>query len=148
MMKKLFVLLTMLPLAALADIARPAWDEIAIPAWDEKVIVPLFDTSNWRFWSVSAAVFIIVVSLTIWIGKRRSISNIIVYVVLEVEIGAAFAVGMYFFGRSIGFEERIIHHPEERPNHHYGSEKIQVKCCECGKEYTTTVTHYGGGTEM
>ena len=125
-----------LPLVTLADVVTPAWDE--------KVVVPvtLFDAPDWRFWSVGAVGFIIVVGLTIWIGKRKSISNITGYVVLEVMIGVSFAVVMYTCFPIIVVEERVIHHPEEYPDH--GPKEIREICCECGKAYTITVyyRHY------
>lgn len=122
MMKKLAWLAVMaLPLVTVGDIQQ------SLP-WDENVMEPviLFDARDWRYWSVFAAVFIIVISLTIWIGKRwpdrfRS-PSLGEYVVLEVLVGAAVASCIIYIcmssGGSFGLRERVVHHPAERPYHH------------------------------
>lgn len=147
MMKKLAWLAVMaLPLVTVGDIQQ------SLP-WDENVMEPviLFDARDWRYWSVFAAVFIIVISLTIWWGRRRSkkcrfpnctfhrvggtlhrvgvyVPSTSDYVALEVLGGAAIAALLCVFGgASFGRRERVIHHPAERPDRY-----INWRCDKCG----------------
>ena len=114
-MKLVWLTMMALPMMAVADLVTPAWDETV------REPVVLFHAWDWRCWSVFAVAFAIVICLTIWWGRRRSkkCPSTGEYVVLEVCVGVAIAACIYLFGgMSFGNRERVIHHPESRPDHY------------------------------
>ena len=148
MTKKLAMLLTMLPLAALADVVVPPWDEVV-------------QELDLCFWSVSAAVFaavlIVAVCLAHWIEKHRLNKRRVHCVILKVIMGVLIGLAVPFFVAKFGvygFKRIVIHHPAERPPKHCSSCGTGLKyqggryCPKCNPRAGDRDGNYDGGTGL
>ena len=112
MVEKLIFLAAMsLSLTSLADVVSPAWDE--------RVMVPVFNMPEWLFCGAIITGFVVLsvlIFIVMWHNGRPSME----FVLLETIIAAAL-ICLLVLCKSYGFlyEERVIHHPEERPHHRY-----------------------------
>ena len=116
MVKKLALLaVTALPLTSLADIARPTWDE--------RVMVPACNMPEWLFIAGLAVIIVLMFVVMRRKGVPFNVHYVIVMMLTTAVIIALVALVMYYYNL-LFVEERVIHHPEELPNHDYHNESM------------------------
>lgn len=108
-MKLVWLTMMALPLMAVADLMRPAWDET--------VPVPIFHLPEWLLWGF---VFVIALALMFFAmrRKRRLIMEFVVFGTMIVSTLTVLLILCQHYGILL-YEKHVIHHPESRPDRHY-----------------------------